>query len=282
MSFHGCTFHVIGFKVSFFFSFHRAELVGAQLVLRQIGEEVSHNWRRWRRATLAAKIMIQSTSLTENGGTGHRSYLYFWTAVWKAIGYIIIGGCGDSTVFPKPIFAILSQTFALVGKLFTGFNDAMASQKWQISGMVISLFLFFFNNPDGLYEIGPQSTSSNQFPNASTMLCVCGIMYWRLACGQREFHCWEALTWKGRGASHDWGHVSHFLCINIAPRRFLFYKIGICAHLQICSKWCHKGWLAIAKLKPLSLFISLLSMPKKAFDNVKIEKWKVKVVSALQ
>ena len=43
-----------------------------------------------------------------------------------------------------------------------------------------------------------------------------------------------------------------------------------------------KGWLAIAKLKPLSLFISLLSMPQKAFDNVKIEKWKVKVVSALQ
>ena len=33
-----------------------------------------------------------------------------------------------------------------------------------------------------------------------------------------------------------------------------------------------KGWLAIAKLKPRSLFISLLSMPKKAFDNVKIEK----------
>ena len=30
-----------------------------------------------------------------------------------------------------------------------------------------------------------------------------------------------------------------------------------------------KGWLAIAKLKPLSLFISLLLMPKKAFDNVK-------------
>ena len=33
-----------------------------------------------------------------------------------------------------------------------------------------------------------------------------------------------------------------------------------------------KGWLAIAKLKPLSLFISLLSIPKKVFDNVKIEK----------
>ena len=33
-----------------------------------------------------------------------------------------------------------------------------------------------------------------------------------------------------------------------------------------------KGWLAIAKLKPLSLLASLLSMPKKAFDNVKIDK----------
>ena len=44
------------------------------------------------------------------------------------------------------------------------------------------------------------------------------------------------------------------------------------------EKW--KGLLAIAKLKPLSLFISPLLMPKKAFYNVKIEKWKVKVVSA--
>ena len=43
-----------------------------------------------------------------------------------------------------------------------------------------------------------------------------------------------------------------------------------------------KGLLAIAKLKPLSLFISLLLMLKKALDNVKIEKWKVKVVLALQ
>ena len=34
----------------------------------------------------------------------------------------------------------------------------------------------------------------------------------------------------------------------------------------------HKGWLAISKLKPLSLFNSLLSMPKKAFDNIEIEK----------
>ena len=31
-----------------------------------------------------------------------------------------------------------------------------------------------------------------------------------------------------------------------------------------------KGWLAIAKLKPLSLFIAILSMPKKAFYDVKI------------
>ena len=43
-----------------------------------------------------------------------------------------------------------------------------------------------------------------------------------------------------------------------------------------------KGLLAIAKLKPLSLFISLLLVLKKALDNVEIEKWKVKAVSALQ
>ena len=34
----------------------------------------------------------------------------------------------------------------------------------------------------------------------------------------------------------------------------------------------YKGWLTITKLKPLSLFISLLLMLKKAFDNVQIEK----------
>ena len=33
-----------------------------------------------------------------------------------------------------------------------------------------------------------------------------------------------------------------------------------------------KGWLAIAKLIPLSLFISLLLMPNEAFDNVEIVK----------
>ena len=33
-----------------------------------------------------------------------------------------------------------------------------------------------------------------------------------------------------------------------------------------------KGWLAIAKLKPFSLFIYLLLMLKKALDNVKMEK----------
>ena len=38
------------------------------------------------------------------------------------------------------------------------------------------------------------------------------------------------------------------------------------------SRLSLKGWLAIAKLKPHSLFISLLSMLKKAFYNVKIGK----------
>ena len=38
----------------------------------------------------------------------------------------------------------------------------------------------------------------------------------------------------------------------------------------------HKGWLALAKLKPLSLFISLLLILKEAFDNVTMQnrlKW---------
>ena len=33
-----------------------------------------------------------------------------------------------------------------------------------------------------------------------------------------------------------------------------------------------KGWLANAKLRPLSLFIALLLMLKEAFDNARIEK----------
>ena len=41
-----------------------------------------------------------------------------------------------------------------------------------------------------------------------------------------------------------------------------------------------KGWLAVSKLKPLSLFISLFLMLKKAFDNVEIEEMKSKVVLA--
>ena len=42
-------------------------------------------------------------------------------------------------------------------------------------------------------------------------------------------------------------------------------KISTRAYFRFYSK----GWLAIAKLKPLPLFISLLLMLKKAFDNVK-------------
>ena len=41
---------------------------------------------------------------------------------------------------------------------------------------------------------------------------------------------------------------------------------------QSSKNFRQKGWLAIAKLIPLSLFISLLLMPNEAFDNVKIDK----------
>ena len=39
-----------------------------------------------------------------------------------------------------------------------------------------------------------------------------------------------------------------------------------------CVNRFRDKWLAIAKLKPLSLFISVLLMLKKALDNVKMEK----------
>ena len=36
-------------------------------------------------------------------------------------------------------------------------------------------------------------------------------------------------------------------------------------------RFCPKGWLAVAKLNPLSHFISFLIMLMKAFNNVKVE-----------
>ena len=52
-----------------------------------------------------------------------------------------------------------------------------------------------------------------------------------------------------------------------------FFQLGVFQHI-----WC-KGLASYCKTK-LSLFISLLLMPNEAFDNVKIDKWKVKVVLA--
>ena len=43
-----------------------------------------------------------------------------------------------------------------------------------------------------------------------------------------------------------------------------------------------KGWLAIAKLKPLSLFIPLFQHCQMLSKALIIEKWKVKVILALQ
>ena len=48
---------------------------------------------------------------------------------------------------------------------------------------------------------------------------------------------------------------------------YVYWYIGIPSWYSF-----EKGWLAIAKLKPLSLFISLSLTLKKAFDNVKMEK----------
>ena len=64
----------------------------------------------------------------------------------------------------------------------------------------------------------------------------------------------------------------------LKPHQNLVAKFSLLAKSPLLTP--SKGWLAIAKLKPLLLFISLLLMLKKAFYNVKIEKLKVKVVLA--
>ena len=52
---------------------------------------------------------------------------------------------------------------------------------------------------------------------------------------------------------------------------------------QFFSIWKRvKGWLAIAKLKPLSLFSSLFQHFQMLFKSSLMEKWKVKVVLAYQ
>ena len=70
-------------------------------------------------------------------------------------------------------------------------------------------------------------------------------------------------TWwqKSRWSKRWWN-------IPLAPLADGFYDLS---HSFIVSLKI-KGWLAIAKLIPLSLFMSLLLMPNEAFDNVKIEK----------
>ena len=72
-----------------------------------------------------------------------------------------------------------------------------------------------------------------------------------------------------RSYCHDWYFSRSLVPLSIFEAKSIAERA-----LELVT-FSRKGWLAIAKLKPLSLFISLLSMPKKAFDNVK-------VVSALQ
>ena len=55
--------------------------------------------------------------------------------------------------------------------------------------------------------------------------------------------------------------------------RNILKKIGLKFLLPLDEAFFFtKGWLAIAKLKPLSRFISLLLMLKKALDNGKMVK----------
>ena len=59
----------------------------------------------------------------------------------------------------------------------------------------------------------------------------------------------EILGWLGSGGTAQPKHrysLFHFISVNECPKNY-----------NICDTEYGKGWLAIAKLKPLSLFISL-------------------------
>ena len=106
--------------------------------------------------------------------------------------------------------------------------------------------------------------------------------------------CHNVASWPTISTSswRWWSHIqggrlllsllqSGLMCLPFFFAKCIFYIYA--GHIVPWSEknfLARKGWLAIAKLKPLSLFISLLLMLKKAFDNVKIEKWKVKMVLA--
>ena len=68
----------------------------------------------------------------------------------------------------------------------------------------------------------------------------------------------------------SWSVTGGIWCPTINKSFFSRAKIFLGEYRE--SPRLPKGWLAIAKLTPLSLFISLLLMPNEAFDNVKIEK----------
>ena len=78
---------------------------------------------------------------------------------------------------------------------------------------------------------------------------------------------------------HPWDPTAPFLQSNDNSEQVRqhgdYVIVGLHTDPEV-NRWerrrSQKGWLAIAKLKPHSLFISLLSMLKKAFYNVKIEK----------
>ena len=94
------------------------------------------------------------------------------------------------------------------------------------------------------------------------------------------FKCWEREYWWG--VILTWGKL--WWCYELLSNKRLIHGetewFWIIRIKKESKYW--KGWLAIAKLIPISLFISLLLMPNKAFENVKIEKEKWKCLALLQ
>ena len=89
--------------------------------------------------------------------------------------------------------------------------------------------------------------------------------------GNDTFQCWQ--WYLLRSVEKHECSPRRLLCSTLPWPHTLFpchrYNRGF-SHCWIVRLTYFLGWLAIAKLKPLSLFISLLLVPKKEFDNVEI------------
>ena len=99
--------------------------------------------------------------------------------------------------------------------------------------------------------------------------CLHLCKYWSNSTFRDRGTTWKETEWSNLFES-PWQEGAKVPFLKI--RRFFSSKILMLIKPWLCKK---QRLFGRSRLKPLSLFISLILMLKKAFDNVQIEKWKV-------